>query len=72
MVLVQGRVHGRDDALAKGVIERVVDGEGQDAVARCHLALDGDVEQGAGIELVGRDVGDAGDLLDPVGNKAAQ
>ena len=66
MVLVQGRVHGRDDALAKGVVERVVDGEGQDAVARGHLALDGDVEQRTGIELIGRDVGDAGELLDPV------
>ena len=66
VVLVQGRVHGRDDALAEGVVERVVDGGGQDAVARGDIALDRDVEQGPGIELVGGDVGDAGDRLDLV------
>ena len=66
MVLVQGRVHGRDDPLAEGVIERVVDRVGQDAVARGDLALDGDVEHRPRIELIGGDVGDAGDGLDPV------
>ena len=59
VVLVQRRVHGRDDALAEGVVERVVDRGGQDAVARGDLALDRDVEQRPGIELVGGDVGDA-------------
>ena len=61
MVLLQGGVHGRDDALAEGVVERVVDRVGQDAIARGDIALDGDVEHRAGIELIGGDVGDAGD-----------
>ena len=66
MVLLQRGVHGRDDALAEGVVERVVDRVGQDAVARGDIALDRDVEQRPGIELVGGDVGDAGDRLDLV------
>jgi hypothetical protein len=62
MVLLQGSVHGRDDALAEGVVERV----GQDAVARGDVALDGDVEQRSGIELVGGDVDDAWHRLDRI------
>ena len=58
---LQRGVHGRDDALAERVVERVVDGGGQDAVARGDFALDRDVEHRPGIELVGGDVGDAGD-----------
>ena len=66
MVLLQGSVHRRDDALAEGVVERVVDRAGQDAVARGDVALDGDVEQRSGIELVGGDVGDARHRLDRI------
>ncbi len=66
MILIQGRVHGRDDTLAEGVVERVVDRVGQDAVARGNFALDGNVEHRPCIELVGSDVGDAMDGLDPV------
>ena len=66
MVLLQGGVHGRDDTLAEGVVERVVDRVGQDAVARGDFALDRDVEHRPGIELIGGDVGDAGDRLDLV------
>ena len=34
VVLVERGEHRRDDALAERVVERVVDGRGQDAVAR--------------------------------------
>ena len=60
MVLLQGGVDGRDDTLAEGVVERVVDRVGQDAVARRDVALDRDVEHRPGIQLVGGDIGDAG------------
>ena len=66
VILVEHGEHRRDDALAEGVVERVVDGGGQDAEARGDLALDGDVEQRPGIELIGGDVGDAGNGLDLV------
>ena len=71
VVLVERGVHGRDDALAEGVVERVVDGRGQDAEARGDLAVDRDVEQRPGILLIGGDVGDAGDGLDLVEEERA-
>ena len=64
MVLVQRGIHGRNDALAESIVERVVDRIGQDAVARGDLALDADVELGPGIELIGGDVDDARDRFD--------
>src|SRR5882762_9532346 len=66
MVLLQGSIDGRDDALAEGVVERVVDRVGQDAVARGDITLDRDVEHRPGIELIGGYVGDAGNRLDLV------
>ncbi len=66
MVLLQRGIDGRDDALAEGVVERVVDRVGQDAVARGDFALDRDVEHRPGIELVGGDVGEPGDRLELV------
>ena len=66
MILVEHRIHGRYDPLAECVVERVVDGRGQDPEARGDLTVDGDVEQRPGILLIGGDVGDAGDGLDLV------
>jgi len=66
MVLLQSGINGRDNALAEGIIQRVIDRIGQDAVARCDFALDRDVEHRPGIELVGGDVGNAGERLDLV------
>ena len=66
MVLLQRGINGRHDALAEGVIESVVDRVGQDAVARGDFALDGNIEHRPSIELVGGDVGDAGERLDLV------
>ena len=63
MVLLQGGINGRNDALAEGVVEGVVDRVGQDTVTRGDLALDGDVEHRRGIELIGGDVDDPGDGL---------
>jgi hypothetical protein len=59
VILVERRVHRRDDALAERVLERVVDGRREDAEARRDLAIDRDVEQGPGALLVGGDIGDA-------------
>ncbi len=66
MILVCRREHGRHDALAERVVERVVDGRRQDAEARSNLAIDGDVEQRPGTLLIGRDIGHLGKPLDPL------
>ena len=59
VVLVQRGEHRRDDALAEGVVERVVDRRRQDAEARRDLAIDRDIELRAGIRLVAGNIGDA-------------
>src|ERR1700730_4890698 len=64
MVLLQGGVDRGDDTLAEGVVERIVDRVGQDAVARGDIALDRDVEQRPGIQLIGGDIGDAVERLE--------
>ncbi len=66
MVLVEHREHRRNNPLTKGIAERVVDGRGQDAVARGDFAVDGDVQQGAGVLLIGGDIDNAGKRLDLV------
>ena len=68
--LLQSGINGRDDTLAEGVVERVVDRVGQDAVARGDVALDGDVEHRPGIELIGGDVGNAGGGLQLIEEQA--
>jgi hypothetical protein len=66
MVLIERGKHRRNNALAESVVERIVDGGGQDAEARGDVALDGDVEDRPGTLLIGGNVGDARDGLDPV------
>src|SRR3982074_2373119 len=48
------------------VVEGVVDCVRQYAIAGGGIALDGDIEHRPGVELIGGDVGDAGDRLDLV------
>ena len=58
VVLIERGVDRRDDALAEGVAERVVDRRRQDAEARRGIAIDRGVEERSGILLVRRDIGD--------------
>ena len=55
-VLVRLREDGRDDALAEGVVERVVDGRRRDAEARGGVAVDGEVGDEPLVLLVARHV----------------
>ena len=64
MVLVERSEHRRDDPLTERVIERVVDDRGLNTVTRCDIALDRYIQSRPGIELVGRDIGDARYPLD--------
>ena len=57
-VFVRLRVDGGDDALAEGVIQRVVDGGGGDAEARRGVAIDVDLRRQAGVGEIGRDIGE--------------
>ena len=60
-VLVRLGEDGRDDALAEGVVERVVDRRRRDAEARGRVAVDGhDERRQAAVLHVGRDVGELG------------
>ena len=71
VVLVERGEDRRDDALAEGVVERVVDRRRQDAEARRGIAIDRDVEQRSGILLVAGDVGDAAGALFSLSRKIA-
>ena len=66
VVLVQRRVHRRNDALTEGIGQGIVDGGGQDAMARRRVAVDRDIEPGAAIFLIARHVGDAGQASESV------
>src|SRR5271169_1581955 len=75
VVLLQGGVNGRNNTLAEGVVERVVDHVGQDTVTRGDIALDRDVEHRRGIELISGDVDDSGDgpkLVEEFGRPLAE
>ncbi len=64
MVLIERREHGRDDALAESIVERIVDRRRQYPIARGRIAIDRDVEQRTGVRLVTGDVGDARNALE--------
>ena len=53
VILVQGRVHGRNLALAEGVVERIVDILRRQAQARGGVPVDGELRRLAVILLVG-------------------
>ena len=63
MVLVERRVGGGDLALAEGVGERGVDGQGGDAEAGGGVAVDDELRAQAFVLLVGGDVLELGQLL---------
>ena len=75
VILVQRLVHGRDLALAEGVVQRVVDQLRRDAEARGGLAVVGDQGLQAAVLLVAVDVDDDGDgfqLLEHAGRVSDQ
>ncbi len=55
-ILVQLGKDRRNLALAKGVVERVVNRLGQNAKARRRIAVDGEVGIQSAVKLVGRDI----------------
>ena len=61
-VLVRLGVDGRDDALAEGVVQQVVDRRRGDAEARRRVAVDADEHRQALVLQLGGDVGDLRDL----------
>ncbi len=63
VILVLLGQHSRDNALSKGVRQRIVDRRRQDAVAGGDIAIDSDVEQRSGVLLVAGDVGDSRNRL---------
>jgi hypothetical protein len=58
IVLVEGRVGGRDLALAEGVVENVVDGLGGDAQPRCRLPIDHQVRGQPAVLLIAVHIGE--------------
>ena len=56
VILIQLREHGRDLALAEGVVERVVDLLHADAQARSRIAIDDQRGFEPAVLLVGRDI----------------
>ena len=64
-VLVRLREDRRDDALAEGVVERVVDGRRRDAEAGGGVAIDGEIGREPLVLLVARHVLDLRQLLQP-------
>ena len=57
MILVQRRIHGRDLALAEGVVERVVDQLRRDAETRRRAAVDITIGLQPVVLLIAVDIG---------------
>jgi hypothetical protein len=60
--------YGRDDALTERIGERIVDGRGQDSMARSNVEIDRDIEQRARVLLVAGDVGMPSGLISASGS----
>jgi hypothetical protein len=57
-VLIRLRENGRNDSLAEGIVQRVVDGAHADPEARGAVAVDGDVGREPVVFLIADDVGE--------------
>ena len=62
VILIERGEHRRDDALAKSIVERIVDRRRQNPETRGNLSIDRHIKAGTGVLLIGSDVGNSGQI----------